>query len=86
MIVEQEILEQLLLDDWPLSRVIAFLRDADVDAWRVIARHTQERNVCLVDSKGDALPDWRVQEIIRTGRADAGTMVHCTAKGAEIAT
>ena len=86
MNVEHEILEQLLDDDWPLSKTITFLTDLGEDAWQIIARHAQEGNLALLDSNGSSLPDWKVREIVRSKNSSADAMVQCTDKGARIVT
>ena len=86
MIVEHEILEQIFDDDWTLSQAVAFMRDLGGDAWQIILWHAQEENIRLLDTAGNALPDWRVREIIRDRDMSSETMVHCTEKGAKVVT
>ena len=84
MIVEHEILEQLLDEDWPLSRTVFFLTEMGGNAWMVIARHVHEKNLSLLDLNGERLPDWRIQEILRAEDSRAEATVHCTNKGARV--
>jgi len=84
MTIEHEILEQLLAEDWQLTRVITFLDDSGGDAWKIVAGHTQEGNLSFLDSDGFPLPDWKVQEVLRSKDSTVKITAHCTDKGAGI--
>ena len=78
------ILEQLLDEEWPLDRVIAFLVEHDGDAWIILGRHVCDGNLVFLDGESSTVPNWRADEILRSRETAADVLVRCTARGAQV--
>ncbi len=84
MIVEHDILEQILDDDWPLSRSLSFIDSLGKDGWMTLYRHWEDGNVQLLSPDCSVLPDWKVREVFRCRNASQVMIrVRCTVKGAK---
>ncbi len=84
MIVEHELLEQILVEDWALARAVSFLVRHDADAWRVLAGLYADGHIQFRCCQLAELPEWRVSEVLRNKEPLEDVFVHCTERGGSL--
>ena len=84
MIIEQEILEQIAEENWPLHRVIAFIGQYK-DPWPVVEALYKDKRIEFLDKNQNPIPEWETEQLFRN-KTDAiipEVSVKITADGIE---
>ncbi|REJ84973.1 MAG: hypothetical protein DWQ34_18625 [Planctomycetota bacterium] len=85
MIVELELLEQILDDEWPISRAVAFVNSLGKPGWTVLRRHWEAGNIEFLTVEGVRLQDWQIQELVRQkDDSYSSVQVRCSDRGAKL--
>lgn len=62
--IEQELLEQIADEDWPLARCLDLIAPHK-EPWPVLAALHGDGCILFRDGQGETLPDWKIEQALR---------------------
>jgi hypothetical protein len=84
MILELEILEQMIEDEWTVSQVMQVMQQYDFqekNLWTILHYHWHDGSIYFKNDHGELLTSWQVDTIFREQSLQCSMRVGVTEKG-----